>query len=103
MRPDIFEHGVRTAPGCHNQQQSIPRLIEIRLDTIKSGPLVDMGSVTESLPEDVRKLFQQMTDSFRDRFAMRVATARPTMSAADRRAIADGRVVPAPQALALHS
>jgi protease-4 len=74
----------------------------VRFETIKAGPLVDMGTVTESLSDDVRKLFQQMADGFRDQFAGRVAAARPAMTAADRRAIADGRVVAASQALALH-
>ena len=72
------------------------------IETIKAGPLVDMGSVTEPLPDDVRKLFQQMADGFRDRFVRRVSAGRPAMTEADRRLIADGRVVAAPQALALH-
>ena len=61
-----------------------------------------MGSVTEPLPDEVRKLFQQMADGFRDRFVRRVSAGRPAMTEADRRVIADGRVVAAPQALALH-
>jgi protease-4 len=74
----------------------------VRVETIKAGPLVDMGSVTEPLSDDVRKLFQQMADGFRDQFTSRVAAARPAMTAADRGLIADGRVVTARQALGLH-
>jgi len=74
----------------------------VKLDTVKSGPLVDMGSVTDRLPEETKVLFQQMTDGFRDRFTARVARARPLMTAGDRTVIADGRVMPASQALGLH-
>ena len=42
------------------------------MDAIKSGPLVDMGTVTTPLPDDVRKLFQEMADGF----AVRFRTAR---------------------------
>jgi protease-4 len=86
----------------HNNLQDAMAQFNVRVETIKSGPLVDMGTVTEALPDDVRKLFQQMADAFRDRFASRVAATRPAMTGNDRRVIADGRIVAAPQALALH-
>lgn len=69
---------------------------------VKTGELVDMGSLTSTLPEESRALLQEMTDSFRDRFVARITARRPTMTPADRAAIADGRVIPAPRALALH-
>jgi protease-4 len=74
----------------------------IRLETIKAGELVDMGSITGPLDDNVRALFQQMADSFRDRFSTRVARCRPGMTVGDRRAISDGRVITGPQALTLH-
>jgi protease-4 len=61
-----------------------------------------MGTVTEPLPDDVRLLFQQMADGFRDRFTTRVVRARPAMTDGDRRVVSDGRVIAASQALSLH-
>ncbi len=43
-----------------------------------------------------------MVDSFHARFTARVAQYRKGITDADRAAIADGRVVPAPKALKLH-
>jgi protease-4 len=43
-----------------------------------------------------------MADGFRDRFAARVHVQRPAMTDHDRNAIADGRIVAAPQALVRH-
>jgi protease-4 len=99
--PTTITGGVGAIVNHANLQDAMAQF-NVRVETIKAGPLVDMGNVTEPLGDDVRKLFQQMTEGFRDRFAVRVAAARPAMSEADRRAIADGRVVAAPQALALH-
>lgn len=86
----------------HANLQDAMGQFNIRHEAIKSGPLVDMGTVTEPLPDDVRLLFQQMADGFRDRFVARVARYRPALTEGDRRVISDGRVVAAPQALALH-
>ena len=76
--------------------------LNVRIDTIKSGELLDMGSVTKPLPDDARKLLGEMVASYRDRFVVRVKRIRTAMTDADHRAIADGRIVPAPKALALH-
>ena len=99
--PTSITGGVGAIVNHANLQDAMAQF-NLRVETIKAGPLVDMGSVTEPLPDDVRKLFQQMADGFRDRFVRRVSAARPAMTEADRRVIADGRVVAAPQALALH-
>jgi protease-4 len=76
--------------------------LNVRVDTIKSAPLVDMGSVTDELPEEARKLFQEMADGFGARFQGRVTAYRRSMSEADRQAMRDGRIVAAPRALAMH-
>jgi protease-4 len=86
----------------HANLQDAMAQVNVRTETIKSGSLVDMGTVTEPLPDDVRLLFQQMADGFRDRFTTRVVQARPAMTEGDRRVVFDGRVIAAPQALALH-
>ncbi len=74
----------------------------IKMDAIKSGPLVDMGTVTTPLPDDVRKLFQEMADGFGARFLTRVTTAHPAMTQADRKLVADGRILSGPKAMAAH-
>jgi protease-4 len=99
--PTAITGGVGALVNHANLQDAMAQF-NLRVESIKAGPLVDMGSVMEPLPDDVRKLFQQMAEGFRDRFARRVWTTRPAMTEADRRVIADGRVVAAPQALALH-
>ena len=76
--------------------------VNVTFETVKAGDKVDMGTVTDTLPDDVRALFQEMADGFRDRFAGRVKLYRKGMTDADRKAVADGRIVAAPKALALH-
>ena len=76
--------------------------VNVQVEAIKSGDLVNMGSVSEPLSEDARTLFQEMADGYARRFQDRVSRHRPAQTAADRSAIADGRIVPAPKALALH-
>jgi protease-4 len=99
--PTAITGGVGALVNHANLQDAMAQF-NLRVETVKAGPLVDMGTVVEPLGDQARALFQQMADGFRDRFAARVAAARPAMTPADRRAIADGRVVAAPQALGLH-
>ena len=86
----------------HANLQDAMAQLNVQVDTIKAGELVDMGSVTGPLPEQARTLFQEMAAAFRDRFAARVRACRPAMTEADHKHIADGRIVPAPRALAHH-
>jgi protease-4 len=99
--PTSITGGVGAIVNHANLQDAMAQF-NVRVETIKAGPLVDMGAVTEPLPDEVRKLFQDMANGFRDRFVRRVSAGRPAMTEADRRLVADGRVVAAPQALALH-
>ena len=69
---------------------------------VKAGDRIDMGSVTRPLDDESKRLLQEMADSFRDRFVARVAQRRPSVSPADRAALADGRVLAANRALAMH-
>ncbi len=97
-----------TITGClgalinHYNLQDAAAQLNARAGAVKSGPLVDMGSVAAPLPDDVAKLLQEMVDGFGDRFRDRVAARRPAMTAADRAAVADGRVTTASRALSLH-
>src|SRR5439155_7700315 len=82
--PTSITGGVGTVVNHANLQDAMAQF-NIRFETIKSGAMIDMGSVVAPLPDDVRLLFQQMADGFRDRFATRVAQARPAMTEGDRR------------------
>ena len=99
--PTTVTGGLGALINHYNLQDAAAQL-NARAGPVKSGPMVDMGSVTAPLPDDAAKLLQEMVDGFRDRFRDRVARRRPAMTAADRAAIDDGRVVAAAKALGLH-
>ena len=99
--PTSIVGGVGAMVNHFNLEDAMSQL-NITADPIKSGELVDMGSVTAPLSDEVKALLQDAADDFRDRFAARVAARRPALSEADRRLLADGRVVPASKALSLH-
>lgn len=99
--PTTITGGVGAIVNHANLQDAMAQL-NVRIEPVKAGELIDMGSVTAPLPDHHRALFQEMADGFRDRFVSRVAFRRPRMSAEDRKAIGDGRIVAAPRALALH-
>jgi protease-4 len=82
--------------------QDVMAGINVSAGSIKSASLVDMGSVTGPIPDDARKLLQEMVDGFRDRFRDRVARHRKGLTLTDWSTLDDGRVVAAPRALALH-
>lgn len=99
--PTSITGGVGALINLTNLEDAMAQL-NLRVQPIKAGEHVDMGSVASPLSDEARALFQEMADGFRDRFAARVAQRRPAMSEADRRTIADGRIVAASQALRLH-
>jgi protease-4 len=86
----------------HANLQDAMAQLNARVETVKSGDLLDMGSVTTPLSEEARTLFKEMADGFGQQFVARVARQRPAMTLTDRKAVADGRIVPASKALALH-
>ena len=86
----------------HSNLEDAMAALNIKFDTIKSGPLVDMGTITAPMPDETRALFQEMAEGFRLRFAGRVHSYRRGMTGSDRKAIADGRIVAAPKALSIH-
>jgi protease-4 len=97
--------GVTGAIGAlinHVNLEDAMAQFNVRVDTIKAGPMVDMGTVTAPLPDNARALLQEMANGYRDRFMARVLERRRALSNEDRRTIADGRVVPATKALGLH-
>ena len=98
--PTTVTGGVGVIFNVYNLSDAMGQLA-ITADPIKSGKLVDMGTVTTKLEDPAHALLQDMADNFHDRFRARVIHYRPSMSPADRQAIDDGRVLPANKALAL--
>lgn len=99
--PTSIVGGIGAIVNHFNLQDAMAQF-NVSADPIKSGDLVDMGSVTAPLSDEVRALLQEAANGFRDRFAARVANRRPSLTVADRKLLADGRVVPATRALTLH-
>jgi protease-4 len=99
--PTTITGGIGALFNHANLQDAMAQL-NVQIEPIKAGELVDMGAVTAPLPENVRALFQEMADGFRDRFVQHVKGCRPAITAADFQAVSDGRIVAAPRALALH-
>ena len=85
----------------YNMRDAMSQL-NLVADPVKAGSKVDLGSITEPLDDESRKLLQEMADGYRDRFRDRVADRRKSMTPGDFRIIDDGRVVSAPQAWKLH-
>jgi protease-4 len=97
--------GVTGAIGAlinHVNLEDAMAQLNVRIDVIKAGENVDMGTVTSPLSDEARALLQEMADGFRDRFFSRVAQYRPGMTPTDQKAIEDGRIVPATKAVTLH-
>jgi protease-4 len=99
--PTSLTGGVGVIFNHVNLQDAMAQL-NVTEEPVKAGSLIDMGNVTRPLDERTRGLLQEMADGFRQRFFDRLARRRPGSSDAERRTIADGRVVSAAQALKLH-
>ena len=99
--PTSLTGGIGVVFNHVNLQDAMAQL-NVSDDPIKAGTLIDMGSVTKPLEPQTRELLQEMADGFRQRFLDRVTRRRPELTDADRRTLADGRVVAASRALKLH-
>jgi len=64
----------------------------IRTESIKSGPLKDMGSPFKALTADERAVMQGMVDEYYARFVMVVKDRRPVADASTMKLVTDGRV-----------
>jgi protease-4 len=73
--------------------------IGVTTTAIKSGPLKDMGSPLRSLTPEERAIFQSVIDDLHGQFVAKVAERR-RISLDAAKALADGRVFTAQQALA---
>ena len=99
--PTTITGGVGAIANHYNLSDAMAQL-NVTADPVKSGDLVDMGTVTAALGDEPKRLLQEMTDGFRTRFVDRVKTCRRTMAEDEIALISDGRVVAAPKALELH-
>jgi protease-4 len=99
--PTTLTGGVGAIFNHVNLEDAMAQL-NVTADPVKAGSRIDMGSVTKPLEPETRALLQEMADGFRERFMERVKRYRPGLTEGDRRALADGRVVAAPRALAMH-
>ena len=69
--------GITFGEGFVNPKDAEALRAAIKVET--NAPLLSGRALDDYAAEDVRKLFQQMADGFRDRFVRRVSAARPAM------------------------
>lgn len=99
--PTGLTGGLGAVFNHYNLEDAMAQL-NLVADPIKAGAKIDMGTVTARLDDPTRAMLQSMTDAYRDHLQELVRRRRAGMTDADRRAVADGRVVIASQALNLH-
>jgi len=75
--------------------------VGVRNQTIKSGDKKDIGSPLRKMTSDERALLEQILVEMRTRFVGLVRERRPSITDAQEKIIADGRIVTAGQALDL--
>lgn len=73
--------------------------VGVKVNVIKSGDMKDAGSPFREMRPAEREYFQRMMSDFHERFVAVVAAGRPGLDAEQVRALADGRVYTARQAL----
>ena len=71
----------------------------IKMKTIKSGEMKDIGNVFREMTEDEKKLLQGLIQQMHARFVDVIIAGRPRLTRADVERIADGRVFSADDAL----
>ena len=78
--------------------QGLMDKIGVGAETIKTGPMKDMGSPFHGLSAEDRAIFQQIIDSLHDRFVRLIVEHRKELTREDVDKLADGRVFTAQQA-----
>ncbi len=73
--------------------------IGVKDTSIKTGEYKDMGSPLKTMTEEERKIFQGVMDTLYERFLSVIAESRKALSPEKLRALADGRIYTANQAL----
>jgi protease IV len=97
--PTSVTGGIGVILNLYNLREQMGQF-NITPQEIKAGRLIDMGTVTKMLPDDVRKLLEKMATEYHDRFKQIVVAARPKVDR-DRESTFDGRVFTAKSALEL--
>ncbi len=95
--PTSVTGGIGVILNLYNLQDLMGQF-NIRPQEIKSGRLIDMGSVTRNLPEEAKRLLEGMAQEYHERFRQIVLEARPNIDR-EREAVFDGRVFTAKTAL----
>ena len=75
--------------------------IGVQATAVTSGPRKDMGSPFRAMTEEERAIFQNVIDSFYQRFLMVIQEGRGNLSAEQIRQLADGRIYSGEQAKVL--
>jgi protease-4 len=87
--------------GVISELPHVPELLKlarVEIDTVKSGPLKDIGSPFRAMTAEERVFFQRFVDGVYDQFLADVATQRK-IDKAQLKEIADGRILTGKQAL----
>jgi len=100
-QPSGITGSIGALVNCYNLELAMTSA-NVSADTIKSGDMLDMGSVLRTVKDNERALLQEIVNAHAKQFQARVATLRPAMTAADNLAIKDGRIISATRALELH-
>jgi protease IV len=102
--PGGLTGGVGALVNHFNLKEAMAQL-NVTMQSVKSGDLVDMGTVNGPLDDEgkPKELFKDMVEGYAERFRSRVAMLRPAMTPKDRETVFDGRILTAPKALALHA
>jgi protease-4 len=95
--PATVTGGVGVIINLYNLVDTLQQF-NVRYQPVKSGPNIDMGSVTTALTPEARQHLQAMADEFHEHFVGMVRMRRPMLCTADGTTL-DGRVFTARQAL----
>ena len=88
--------------GSYITLNELMKKIGIGSVTVKSGEHKDMGSPFRPITDQERKIFQGIIDDMHKRFVAVVAEGRPELEEEGVRALADGRIYTADQAMDAH-
>jgi len=95
--PTSVTGGIGVILNLYNLRDTM-QMMNIIPQEVKSGEMIDMGSPVRKLPDDVKKLLDQMAKEYHLRFRTQVECARPKIDR-QQAEIFDGRVFTATQAL----
>jgi protease-4 len=95
--PTTVTGGIGVILNLYNLRETMA-YFNVLGQSVKSGPLIDMGTSTAALGPEAKQLLQTMADEFHDRFRRVVEAARPGVDPAGGTTF-DGRVFTASQAL----